>query len=133
MNRKDIETIVERWAEVGVAEGRIEVFDELLAEDVRDLSGGAEARGRESFKARARAVREAFSDRSIHVEALTIEGRNVAWRWTLRGTHTGRFLDIDPTGKTVALTGANFQRVREGRVVEHWTLVDAAGLARQLR
>jgi steroid delta-isomerase-like uncharacterized protein len=132
MNRNDIEKLVERWAQVAMAEGRVEVFDEVLAEDVHDVSAGAGSHGRESFKARARAVRDAFSDRSIRVEALVVEGDRVAWRWTLRGVHSGKFLGVEPTGKTITLSGVNFQRVRDGRVVEHWTLADAAGILRQL-
>jgi steroid delta-isomerase-like uncharacterized protein len=133
MNRVEVEKLVERWAQVGVAEGRLAVFDELLAEDVRDVSGGGESRGRETFKARARAVTDALSDRSIRVEGLAVDGGAVAWRWTLRGVHVGKLLGVEPTGKTVTLSGANFQRVRDGRVVEHWTLADMAGLLRQLR
>jgi predicted ester cyclase len=135
MDRAEIESLVSRWATDGVAEGRLEVFDELLDEGVVDLSGGGGGaiEGRDSFKLRARAVQGALSNRTVTVDALVIEADRVAWRWSLRGVHAGVFLDVAPTGKSVVLSGVNFQRVRDGRVVEHWTLGDLASLARQLR
>jgi steroid delta-isomerase-like uncharacterized protein len=133
MDRAQIQELVTRWATQAVAAGRDEVWDELLADDVVDRSGGGESRGRETFKARARAVYAAFADRTVSVDDLVVEGDRIAWRWTLTGTHSGPFLDIQPTGKRVTLRGVNFQRVRDGAIVEHWTLADLAGLARQLR
>jgi predicted ester cyclase len=133
MNRPQIEELVTRWATQAVAAGRDEVWDDLLADDVIDRSGGGEARGRESFKARARAVQAAFGDRVVVVDDLVVDGDHIAWRWTLTGTHVGAFLDIQPTGGRITLRGVNFQRVRGGAVCEHWTLADLAGLARQLR
>jgi steroid delta-isomerase-like uncharacterized protein len=133
MDRDQVIALVERWAHDAVASGRDEVFDELLTEDVLDRSGGGESRGRETFKARARGVRSAFADLRVTVDEVVVEGDAIAWRWTLTGTHAGPLLDIAATGKRVTLRGVNFQRVRDGRVAEHWTLADLAGVARQLR
>jgi steroid delta-isomerase-like uncharacterized protein len=133
MVRAEIEALVRRWATEGVAEGREEVFDELLSDDVLDTSGATPTRGRDSFKARARMVSGALHERLVVVDGLVVDGAFIAWRWTLTGTHAATFLDVAPTGKRVTLCGVNFQRLRDGRVAEHWTLADLAGLARQLR
>jgi steroid delta-isomerase-like uncharacterized protein len=133
MDRGAIEKLVGRWATEAVGAGREEVWGELLAEDVLDGSGARESRGRESFRARARAVSAAFTNRNVTVDALVVDEERIAWRWTLTGNHTGAFLDVTPSGKRITLRGVNFQRVRDGVVVEHWTLADLAGLARQLR
>jgi predicted ester cyclase len=133
MDRKSIESLVHAWATEGVAQGRLDVFDRLLDVNVTDLSGGRESRGADSFKARAGAVGAAFSQRSVSVDTLVVEANHIAWRWTLRGVHTGAFGDVAPTNKPVALSGVNFQTVRDERVTEHWTLADIAGLLRQFR
>jgi steroid delta-isomerase-like uncharacterized protein len=127
MDRRDIETLVRRWTRDAMAEGRLEVFDELLAEDVVDRSGPAPSRGVETFKARAAAVRAAFADIDVAVDDLLVDGDAIAWRWTLTGTHVGAFAGMAPTGRRIPLRGVNFQRLRQGRVVEHWTLVDVFG------
>ena len=128
----DIQTLVNRWTTEAVALGRTEVFDELLHEDVHDMTGGLDTRGRESFKTRAVAVRDAFEDRSVRVDSLIIEGDHIAWRWTFEGRHAGPFAGLAPTGKRVVLRGANFQRIAGGVVIEHWSVADIAGALRQL-
>ena len=133
MDRAEIEKMVQRWTREAIAEGHFDVFDELLAADVVDRSGPAPVDGVESFKARAAAVRSAFADIEIMVDDLLIDGDAIAWRWSLAGIHVGPFAGLPPTGRRVALRGVNFQRVRRGRVVEHWTMVDVFGAMQGLR
>jgi predicted ester cyclase len=68
----------------------------------------------------------------MKVDDLVVEGDSIAWRWTLTGKHVGPFAGLAATGKTAALRGVNFQRIANGRVAEHWTLVDAFGALRAL-
>ena len=131
MNRVDAESFTRRWA-AAVATGGDEAWNALLADDVRDLSGGLTQSGRDSFKQRTTLVRSAFDRVSVRVDDLVIEGDRLAWRWTFEGTHTGPFAGVAPTHKQVVLRGVNVQTLREGKVVEHWTLADLAGTLRQL-
>lgn len=133
MDRAYIEKLVQRWTQDGIAGGRLDVFDELLAKDVIDRSGPTPVNGVESFKARAGAVRGAFADIQIVVEDLIVEGDAIAWRWTLTGTHVGAFAGLGPTGRRATLRGVNFQRLKDGRIAEHWTLVDIFGTMQGLR
>jgi predicted ester cyclase len=56
----------------------------------------------------------------------------VATRWQLTGTHQGDFQGIAPTGRTIAFSGLEFNRVVEGRIVEHWSMFDNLALLRQI-
>jgi steroid delta-isomerase-like uncharacterized protein len=132
MNRDGIEMLVRRWTET-IADGRLDVFDELVAEDIVDRSGPAPVSGVESFKARAGAARAAFADIAIVVDALIVEGDAIAWRWALTGAHVGAFAGVAPTGRRVTLRGVNFQRLEREKVVEHWTLLDVFGAMQSLR
>jgi len=49
--------------------------------------------------------RKAFPDLQFTIEDQIAEGSKVATRVTLRGTQTGRLLDIAPTGKPVTVSG----------------------------
>jgi steroid delta-isomerase-like uncharacterized protein len=133
MDRQFIDRLVHRWTQEAIGEGRVDVFDELLAADVVDRSGPAPSRGVESFKARAGAVRAAFADIDIRVDELLVEGDAIAWRWTLSGTQVGTFAGLPATGRRATLRGVNFQRIKGDRVVEHWTLVDVFGARQSLR
>jgi hypothetical protein len=122
MGRSGIERAVAGWVEA-VCSGREELFDGLLGEAIADRAG---------ILGRARSVAQAFGERALSVEALLVDGDRVAWRWILRGTHQATIAGIAPTGRRIALTGANFQRVVGGCVVEHWTMSDLQALERQL-
>ena len=128
MDRPAVEQLIWRWLNEGIRQGNVAVFDELLAKDVCDQSGGSQAFGSETFKLRARAVHAAFSDIEVAVDELLIDGARIAWRWSLSGTHIGAFAGIAATERRVTLRGVNFQRVEGDRVIEHWTLADLNGL-----
>ena len=132
MGREDIDRLVRRWTEEAIAEGRLDAFDDLLAEDVLDRSGPVPSRGVETFKTRTAAVRGAFAEIEVCVEDLLIDGDAIAWRWALTGTHVGPFAGVAPTDRRVTLRGVNFQRLRGDRVVEHWTMVNVFGATQAL-
>jgi steroid delta-isomerase-like uncharacterized protein len=88
--------------------------------------------GSEGLKYLVSTFRAAFPDLQMTVEDQIAEGDRVATRWTMRGTHTGAFLGIPPTGKAVASTGINIERIIDGTVVEHWRGSDELGLLQQL-
>lgn len=64
------------------------------------------------------------------VEALS-DGDRVSARLVVSGFHTGSFLGIPPTGRTVQVDQALFARVTEGRIVEMWEITDTGSGLRQ--
>jgi steroid delta-isomerase-like uncharacterized protein len=73
-----------------------------------------------------------FPDARLVVDELVAEGDRVAARWTFRGTHTGEFLGIAPTGKPVSMAAIEVNRVAAGQVAEHWVALDQLGRLQQL-
>jgi steroid delta-isomerase-like uncharacterized protein len=55
----------------------------------------------------------------------------VVLRWSLTGTHRGAFLGIPPTGKAVTLRGIDMYRIHDGKIAEHWNVVDMLGFCQQ--
>jgi ubiquinone/menaquinone biosynthesis C-methylase UbiE/predicted ester cyclase len=66
---------------------------------------------------------ELFPDLSFEVEDQVSEDEKVASRWTLRGTHKGR---------EVELRGIVISRFEDGRIIEDWAASDTMELVRQL-
>jgi ubiquinone/menaquinone biosynthesis C-methylase UbiE/predicted ester cyclase len=64
-----------------------------------------------------------FPDLRFEVEDQVTEGDKVASRWTLRGTHRGR---------PVELRGIVISRFEDGRIIEDWAASDTMDLVRQL-
>jgi steroid delta-isomerase-like uncharacterized protein len=73
-----------------------------------------------------------FPDFRLDLEDVLAEGDRVAVRWTFRGTHTGEFLGVAPTGKPVSMSAIEVNRVADGKVAEHWVALDQLGLLQQL-
>jgi predicted ester cyclase len=56
----------------------------------------------------------------------------VTTRKTFRGTHRGEFLGIAPTGRSISFDAIDVVRIADGRIAEHWNVVDLMGLLQQI-
>ena len=56
----------------------------------------------------------------------------VVERFTARGTHQAELMHIPATGREVSLPGINILRLRDGRIVERWGVLDLLGFMQQL-
>jgi len=72
-----------------------------------------------------------FPDLQHTVEEMIVDGDRVAVRFTAWGTHTGAWMDFAPTGKSIQYTGVTWAQIVGGRIVEHQTWWDKAGLIEQ--
>ena len=109
------------------------VIDELVAEDVVDHTPfPGTSPGRQGVKEVMGAIRGGFSDHDAEVIHMVADGDLVATYKTFTGTHDGEFLGVPPTGKRATIRVMDFVRYRDGQIVEHWNVVDVAGLMAQL-
>lgn len=76
-------------------------------------------------------IKQAFPDMQITVDDAVESGDKVTVRWTMRGTHSGAFRDVKPTGRPVEVTGVYVYRFVGDKIVETWGEFDAPMLARQ--
>jgi steroid delta-isomerase-like uncharacterized protein len=126
--------LVRRFYEEVWEKGNFDVADDVFAHGYvrHDLRATQAAPGPEGQKQIARAFRAAFPDLRFEVEIVIADGDYVAARWTARGTHTGRWGDVDATGRFVTLSAVNLFRFESGRVAEIWNHRDDLGLQEQL-
>ena len=126
-NKAIVRKYIELWST-----GNLSIADEVLAADFVDHTHPQQAPGPESVKQEVRVFREGFPDAHISVEQMIGEGELVAFRFTLRGTHLGMFAGFPPTGKENILTGVDFIRIVEGKMVELWSVQDTLSWVQQL-
>ncbi len=88
--------------------------------------------GIEGAKAAHRIMLRGFPDYQTTIDDLIAEGDKVVARITMTGTHSGKFMDIPPTGKHVSFTGIYIARIENGKIVEHWGEEDGVSLMQQL-
>ncbi|HJP66279.1 MAG TPA: ester cyclase [Actinomycetota bacterium] len=104
-------------------------IEQLIADHFLDHGpyvGGADVRQR------LETIREVLPDATLHVDEVVRQGDFVATRWTIRGTHAGKTLGIEPTGRRVTLSGMSVERLKDGKVIEHWEFPDLKGFAAQI-
>lgn len=113
--------------------GQIERTGEFIHQDIIDHSAapGMPA-GIEGVKAVFNAIRAAFPDHDAKIVHQIAEGDLVATYKTLTGTHRGDFFGTPATGRRATIQVMDFVRYREGKVAEHWGIVDIAGIMHQL-
>jgi predicted ester cyclase len=72
-------------------------------------------------------------DVQAKVEDRIIAGDKVVARMSFTATHTQPLQGIAPTGRRFTLRTIDIWRVENGKFAEHWDVVDALGLQKQLR
>jgi predicted ester cyclase len=116
-----------------MSKGNLDAIDALIAPDHRFYAGkNPPLEGRDGWKQVAIGARTAFPDGQFTIEDLIAEGDQVAFRWTMRGTHRGEWRGIAPTGKPVTNTGLSILRLRDGMRVEERVQSDQVGVMEQI-
>jgi steroid delta-isomerase-like uncharacterized protein len=80
-----------------------------------------------------RAIFARMPDVQARVEDRIIQGDKIVARMTFSATHTQPMQGIAPTGRRFELRTIDIWRVENGKLAEHWDVVDYAGLQKQLR
>lgn len=123
----------------GHTDGRIDDLAEYVADDVvnhnpvsSDARTQGEVRGIEAFRRHAESIPAAFPDVRFDVQDVIAEDDRVMVRFVLSGTHEGKFMGIEPTGKEITMSGIVVYRFAEGKIVERWSEANTLGLLQQL-
>jgi predicted ester cyclase len=108
-------------------------FAELLHPDVVDHSRPPGiAPGAEGVRQQFDGFRAGLPDFRATVLHQVAEDDLVITHKAFHGTHTGELMGIPPTGREVEILVMDVVRVADGRIVEHWGVVDRLGLLQQL-
>jgi steroid delta-isomerase-like uncharacterized protein len=77
-------------------------------------------------------MRGGFPDIQWTLEEIIAEDDKIAARFTMRGTHHGPFLGVEPTGKSITVRAVNFYRLADGKFVEERGQPDLLSLLQQI-
>lgn len=121
--------LVERFYREVVNERRLEVIDELLAED---FSHNGEARGRSGQRRVYEEFFTAFPDLKTEVVEIFSVGEKVAVHRKWTGTHQGTFQGVAPTGKEVDFCSTAILVIRDGQIVDYLGELDLLRLMQQI-
>ena len=101
--------------------------------EIVDVTSGVRTRGRDAIRALAVDRFTGFPDFSLERCALLIDGNNDANRWIMRATHTGAYMGIESTGRSLEVCGATFSEYDDDAlVVRVVQFVDVPAILHQL-
>jgi steroid delta-isomerase-like uncharacterized protein len=113
--------------------GNIAAADRFMAANYREHNpwpGYAETL--DGFKQGLTDFRTAFPDLNLTIEDVIAEDDRVVLRVSLRGTHKGDFMGAGATGREVSVRVIDIVRLADGKIVEHWDVMDELGMMQQL-
>lgn len=123
---------VKRFYEEVLNAGNVALLDELAVQDYDEHSPfPGQPNGIEGLRARVGAILGAFRP-VFTLHELVAEGDTVVAYWTNTGTHQGEFMGLPPSGKTVTISGIDVHRLRDGRLAEHWHVIEQLQMLQQL-
>nr|MBA2600290.1 ester cyclase [Actinomycetota bacterium] len=124
--------VVRRFYEEVLNSGKIEALEELAVTNYQEhdmLPGQGD--GLAGLRKRVTMLRTALTPR-FELDDVIAEGDRVVVRWTNSGTHVGDFMGAPATGRSFRIAGVDVHRVQDGKMAEHWHVVDQLSMLQQL-
>jgi steroid delta-isomerase-like uncharacterized protein len=134
MSTEQNKAVVRRLVEEVFNQGNLSMIDELIAPDFvehEELPPGIPP-GREAPKQMFAMLQSAFPDFKATIDDLVAEGDKIVIRQTWTGTQKGEFMGIPPTGKRVSIGVIDILRLADGKMAEHWGIMDSMAMMQQL-
>lgn len=130
--QENIELLQRAWA--AYDKGDEEGFAACLTSDWREYGPSSSGDGAtlEDERPTMRLHREAFPDKHTEIHRIVASETIVACHCTVMATHTGPYLDLEPTGKKVVVHEMMFNQVRDGRVAVTWAMTSGSGFYEQI-
>ncbi|MDB4979533.1 MAG: hypothetical protein JWM82_285 [Myxococcales bacterium] len=117
------------------SKGNLDFVDELMTKDYVNIdpaTPGTRVEGREAFKQLVGAIRGAFQEMKMTIDAQHVDGDVVVTEWTSHAVHRGELMGIPPTGKAGSTTGVTVSTFVGGKIAQDRALWDLFGLMRRL-
>ena len=116
-----------------VNSGNLEALNDLISGHCVDHDPApGQGPGPQGYRDMFSEMRTAFPDLRVEVIHLTADGDDVAFAYTLTGTHQGPLMGHEATGKSVSVRGMQISRFDGGQMVERWGSSDQLGMLSQL-
>jgi predicted ester cyclase len=113
--------VVRRNTEEVQSRGDFELFEDLFDDDFVDHTPQpGTTSDKDGVRVLYHRLREAFPDFHADIHWQSAAGDLVTTYKVYRGTQTGDFLGVAPTGRPVEFETVDVMRVVNGKITEHW-------------
>jgi steroid delta-isomerase-like uncharacterized protein len=114
--------VVQKFLEECWNRGNLDSASELLTDQVRfhdpvfpNLNPGIQ-----NIKNHIEGCRRAFPDLHFTIDDTIAERDEVVIHWTVRGTHKGQFLGMQPTNRKATVNGTSIYRLEGSKIAEEY-------------
>ena len=95
--------------------------------------GFGDTHGIENFKYKVlKPFYEAFPDYHVKNDIVVAEGEWISATGFLTGTHSGTYLGVEPTGKSIKMQFSDFWTIKDGKFLDNYVMVDNHGVFEQM-
>ena len=121
-----------RYYDEVLNQGNLDVLDQLAGKefDEHDPLPG-QGTGLDGLRDRVNMLRTGLAG-TYSIQDMVAEGDKVVVRWLNSGTNSGEFFGMPPTGRDFTMAGIDVIRFEDGKMAEHWHVVDQLALLIQL-
>ncbi|AXY73105.1 ester cyclase [Paraflavitalea soli] len=126
--------IIQRYYGEVWNQGRLGVLDELLDPQYINHTPSVPnpPAGPAGLKPIVAAIRRAFPDLHYEIKDIVVNDSMAVARVVMTGTQLDSLFNLPPTGRKIRVNQMNIEKVRNGKIVEHWRVTDELTLMKQL-
>jgi len=134
MTTEQNKAIVRRMNKEFIEGGSMETFNEIFAPDfINYTAPPGSPKGPDGviyfFN---HLLKPAFPDLKVVIHDQVAEGDKVTTHKSFHATHKSEFFGVPPTDKSVVMDVIDIIRLRDGKFVEHWGILDMQSVMMQI-
>lgn len=128
------ETIIRRYYNEVWNAGKLDVLNELLHEQYINHTPSTPNPpiGPAGLKPIVAAIRKGFPDLHYEMKDIVVNDTMAVARVIMTGTQTQQLFDLPPSGKRVSVNQITIEKIKNGKIVEHWRVTDELTMMKQL-
>ena len=134
MTTEENKSIVRRFNKEFIEGGDMAAFDEIISPDFINHTAppGTPTGGEGVVYFFNHMLKPAFSQFTVEIHDQVAEGDLVTTRKSFHGVHTGEFFGVPASDRAVKMDVIDIIRLRDGRFVDHWGILDMQNVIAQI-
>ena len=126
--------LIQEFYDEMLTKGNLDKMDDYVTDDVVDHEEGmpGQPEGKEGVAFFVNTMRDAFSDIKATSEVTLESGDLACARCTITAKHTGEFMGVPASNKSVEIETIDIIRIEDGKCAEHWGVADMMSVMQQI-
>lgn len=122
--QKNIAMYTQAWDDI-INNGNLEAINgDNFDTNITLISSPENIVGIEDFKSYYSNFTTGFSDREFTIEDIFGDGNKLVKHWNFKGTNTGEFFGMPPTGKQINVSGVTLVKMKDGKILQEQDFMD---------